>query len=220
MTDANEDARNAPCPCCREKTRDAAEPSEGRRRLLKAVGLGAMASLLPALRGRSARAAAEPANMTTQIGDQLTRFQKSRRGPSLTLDDVKMSSKQLLVLPKDPETGIVREHDRRNQILLQRFPMEELSEQTQAISADGLVAYTAVCTHDGCPVTAWDRKTSTYMCPCHQSQFDPKNMGTLVAGPAYRPLPALPLALDENGVITVARDYTTPVGHGTKVGRT
>lgn len=217
MTDVNEDAQSGPCPCCQDKTEPESRPSEGRRSLLKAVGLGALASVLPALSGKPARAAAEPADMTTQIGDQLTRFQQSRRGPSLVLDDIKMSSKQLLVLPKDPETGIVRENDRRNQILLQRFPMEELSEQTQAISADGLVAYTAVCTHDGCPVTAWDRKTDTYMCPCHQSQFDPRNMGTLVAGPAYRPLPALPLALDEDGVITVARDYTTPVGFGTKI---
>jgi rieske iron-sulfur protein len=173
--------------------------------------------MLPMLRGRSAQAAVEPANMLTQVGDQLTYHQRSRRGPSLTLSDIKLKSKQLLVLPKDPATGIVREGDRRNQILLQRFPMDELSEQTRAISADGLVAYTAVCTHDGCPVTAWDRNASTYMCPCHQSEFDPKNMGTLVVGPAYRPLPALPLALDEEGVITVAGDYTAPVGHGTNV---
>lgn len=216
MTDVRKDTQGGPCPCCQDQTAPDAHLSKKRRRLLQAVGFGAVASLLPSLRAMSANTA-EPADITTQIGDQLTRFQRSRRGPSLTLADIELNDKQLLVLPKDPASGVVRENDRRNQILLQRFPMAELSEQTQAISADGLVAYTAVCTHDGCPVTAWDRETATYMCPCHQSQFDPKNMGTLVAGPAYRPLPALPLAVDEDGVITVARGYTTPVGHGTKI---
>lgn len=217
MTDVNKDAQNQSCTCCQNSTAQNTQYSETRRSLIRVVGLGALATLLPSMNGKPARAAAEPADMTTQVGDQLTRFQKSRRGPALKLDDIKMSSKQLLALPVDPATGTVRENDRRNQILLQRFPVEELSEQTRAISVDGLVAYTAVCTHDGCPVTAWHRKSSTLMCPCHQSQFDPKNMGTLVAGPAYRPLPALPLMVDDNGIITVARDYTAPVGHGTKV---
>lgn len=219
MTDANKDTQDQPCACCQNDPTQDMPYSETRRSLIRAAGVGALASLLPTLTAKSARAAEQPADMTTQVGDQLTRFQKSRRGPALSLDDIKMSSKQLLVLPVDPATGVVRENDRRNQILLQRFPMEELSEQTRAISADGLVAYTAVCTHDGCPVTAWDRDSSTLMCPCHQSEFDPKNMGTLVAGPAYRALPALPLAVDDSGLITVARDYTAPVGHGTKVGR-
>lgn len=219
MTDVNKDAKNGPCPCDQNDTAQDTQYSETRRSLIRAAGLGALATLLPTMNAKTARAAVQPADMTTQIGDQLTRFQKSRRGPALKLEDIKMSSKQLLVLPIDPATGIVRENDRRNQILVQRFPMEELSEQTRAISVDGLVAYTAVCTHDGCPVTAWDRESATLMCPCHQSEFDPKNMGTLVSGPAYRPLPALPLKVDENGIIAVARGYTTPVGHGTKVRR-
>lgn len=98
-------------------------------------------------------------------------------------------------------------------MLLTRFDPAELDETTLALAADGVVAYSAACTHDGCPVSSWDAKTFQYVCPCHQSRFDPKAGGALVSGPAYRPLPALPLQL-QDGFLVVAEAFTARPGGG------
>jgi Rieske Fe-S protein len=48
-------------------------------------------------------------------------------------------------------------------------------------------------------------------CPCNFSLFDPRVGGGVVAGPAPRALPALPLALVD-GNLVVAKPFTTRVG--------
>lgn len=52
------------------------------------------------------------------------------------------------------------------------------------------VAYSAVCTHQGCTVAYKDGQLA---CPCHGSIFDPANGGAVVNGPAQRPLPEIPV---------------------------
>jgi cytochrome b6-f complex iron-sulfur subunit len=52
------------------------------------------------------------------------------------------------------------------------------------------VAYSAVCTHQGCTVAY---KNGQLACPCHGSVFDPANGAEVVAGPAPRPLPKIPV---------------------------
>ena len=42
-------------------------------------------------------------------------------------------------------------------------------------SYDGIVAYSKVCTHVGCPVALYEQQTHHLLCPCHQSQFDVTN---------------------------------------------
>jgi Rieske Fe-S protein len=52
------------------------------------------------------------------------------------------------------------------------------------------VAYSAVCTHQGCTVAY---KNGQLACPCHGSVFDPAKGAEVVAGPAQRPLPKIPV---------------------------
>jgi Rieske Fe-S protein len=67
-------------------------------------------------------------------------------------------------------------------------------------TGDGVVAYSAVCTHDGCTV-GWDADAGQISCPCHGSRFDPAD-GSVVNGPARSPLPAVPVTVDEaDGVL-------------------
>lgn len=65
-------------------------------------------------------------------------------------------------------------------------------------SAGDFKAFSAVCTHQGCIVNQIAQ--GNIVCPCHGSQFSIKN-GSVVAGPAPRPLPAR--------TITVAGDKIT-----------
>jgi ubiquinol-cytochrome c reductase iron-sulfur subunit len=77
---------------------------------------------------------------------------------------------------------------------------------------NGIVAYSKICTHVGCPISLNERTTHHLLCPCHQSTFDLANSGKVVFGPAGRPLPQLPIAVDEQGYLVAQSDFTEPVG--------
>ncbi len=77
---------------------------------------------------------------------------------------------------------------------------------------DGIVCYSKICTHVGCPISLNERTTSHLLCPCHQSTFDLANNGKVVFGPAARALPQLPLMLDDEGYLVAQSDFTEPVG--------
>lgn len=58
-----------------------------------------------------------------------------------------------------------------------------------------IVAYSAYCTHMGCPV-AYDGSTRTFKCGCHFSIFDPENLGQMVTGQSTEDLPRIKLEYD------------------------
>lgn len=106
-----------------------------------------------------------------------------------------------------------------SQIVLLRLPTETLTPVTIGGGAiDGWVAYSKICTHAGCSVGLFgvdDREPETIrqlVCPCHQSVFDPTNAAKPVGGPAPRPLPQLPLAIDNEGYLIATADFDRPVG--------
>src|SRR5690349_9531995 len=73
---------------------------------------------------------------------------------------------------------------------------------------DGILCYSKICTHVGCPISLWEQQTHHLLCPCHQSTFDLADNGKVVFGPAYRPLPQLPLGIDEDGYLIALSDFT------------
>ncbi len=81
-------------------------------------------------------------------------------------------------------------------------------------SFDGIIAYSKICTHVGCPVALYEQQTHHLLCPCHQSTFDVANGAKVIFGPAKRPLPQLPITVDSEGYIVAQRDFDEPVGPG------
>jgi len=79
-------------------------------------------------------------------------------------------------------------------------------------SVDGIVCFSKICTHVGCPISLNERTTHHLLCPCHQSTFDLADNGKVVFGPAGRALPQLPLAVDDEGYLVAQSDFTEPVG--------
>ena len=61
--------------------------------------------------------------------------------------------------------------------------------------ANGLVAFSKVCTHAGCAVSLFNVLSLQLICPCHQSTFNILQDCKPVFGPASRPLPQLPLGV-------------------------
>jgi Rieske Fe-S protein len=111
----------------------------------------------------------------------------------------------------DPRQKIVRSASRLNMVLLMRFDPGTLDQAEQQMGPDGILAYSAVCTHQQCWVTDWLKSTKVLQCPCHQSQYDLRHGAKVVGGPAPRPLPALPLKLSDN-LLAVAGPFTGRVG--------
>jgi ubiquinol-cytochrome c reductase iron-sulfur subunit len=79
-------------------------------------------------------------------------------------------------------------------------------------SVQGIVCFSKICTHVGCPISLNERTTHHLLCPCHQSTFDLADNGKVIFGPAARHLPQLPIELDDEGYLVAQSDFTEPVG--------
>jgi thiosulfate dehydrogenase [quinone] large subunit len=67
----------------------------------------------------------------------------------------------------------------------------------------GVVAFDALCTHQGCTVQ-YDRSSGLVFCPCHGAVFDPTHNADVLQGPAPVALAALPILVDKTtGAITL-----------------
>ena len=76
----------------------------------------------------------------------------------------------------------------------------------------GILCYSKICTHVGCPISLWEQQTHHLLCPCHQSTFDLGDSGLVVFGPAARALPQLPITTDAEGYLVARSGFTVPVG--------
>ena len=65
-------------------------------------------------------------------------------------------------------------------------------------TAGEFVAFSSICTHQGCPVS--DVSNGTINCACHGSQFSVED-GSVVAGPAASPLPPVEVSVDGDSVV-------------------
>jgi ubiquinol-cytochrome c reductase iron-sulfur subunit len=95
----------------------------------------------------------------------------------------------------------------------------QLPPARAAWAPQGIVAYSKICTHAGCAVALYRKPTfpvlephAALVCPCHYSTFDPARAGAVLYGPAGRPLPQLPLMIDDFGMLRAAGNLSGPVG--------
>jgi len=144
------------------------------------------------------------------IGDHLVEAGNEPGKDPLKPDDIGLND-LLLAWAFDPQKRIARDGSRLNMVLLMRFDPVTLSDSEREFASDGVVAYSAVCTHQQCWVTDWLKSAQVLQCPCHQSRYDLRQGARVVGGPAPRPLPALPLALSD-GTLRVAGPFTDRVG--------
>lgn len=179
-----------------------------RRHLLQCGAAATVAMLPPA-----ARADDDPArNERPQAGDLLVRSCEGDQPCAVIAPaDIKISEPPVLVWAMDPARKLPRDGSRLNLVLLLRFDPATLDPSTMSRAADGVVAYSAICTHAQCPVSGWIADRQVLHCPCHQSEYDPRRNGQVVAGPAPRPLAALPLTIAE-GTLQVAGSFIGRVG--------
>jgi ubiquinol-cytochrome c reductase iron-sulfur subunit len=101
----------------------------------------------------------------------------------------------------------------KSAILLVRMnPADIKSQQERDWGYQGIVAFSKICTHVGCPVALYEQQTHHMLCPCHQSTFDLSEDGKVIFGPAARSLPQLPITVDADGYLVARSDFDAPVG--------
>jgi len=88
----------------------------------------------------------------------------------------------------------------------------KVPESRKDWQVNGILAYSKICTHVGCPISLWEQKSHHLLCPCHQSTFDLGDSGVVVFGPAARSLPQLPITVDDEGYLVAQSDFHEPVG--------
>lgn len=98
-------------------------------------------------------------------------------------------------------------------VVVKMLPDEIIpAEGRENWSVDGIVCYSKICTHVGCPISLYERTTHHLLCPCHQSTFDLSDSARVVFGPAARALPQLPLGVDDEGYLIAKAPFDEPVG--------
>jgi len=150
-----------------------------------------------------------------QRADVLVLSEGEHAGKIIDPQDLKLGGPPLRAWPKDPKTSVIRNGSRLNEVLVVRLDPAELDDETRAYAAEGIVAYSAICSHAGCPVTGWLKgeagDNDVFKCFCHNSEFDPRHSAQVVFGPAPRRLAALPLTT-AGGSLTVAATFVGKVG--------
>lgn len=108
--------------------------------------------------------------------------------------------------------GVLDEKAKAAVILVRLDPKDFVSTKARDWGYQGIVAYSKICTHVGCPVGLYEQKTHNLLCPCHQSTFDVTRDCEVVFGPAKRALPQLKITVDADGYLVAPEGFKEPVG--------
>ena len=143
-----------------------------------------------------------------------TRLTKDPTGTPIKASDVTIGSVFHVIPEGLNESEHKLEEKAKAAVLLVRLDPSDLkeAEDRKTWSYDGIVAYSKICTHVGCPVALYEQRSHHLLCPCHQSTFDVTEACKVIFGPASRALPQLPIAVDAEGYLIAQSDFTEPVG--------
>ncbi|MFJ8945786.1 Rieske 2Fe-2S domain-containing protein [Streptomyces sp. NPDC102395] len=117
-----------------------------------------------------------------------------------------------------PEGLEETDHDFQNEIakaalMIVRIQPENIKDKRELEwSHDGIVAYSKICTHVGCPISLYEQQTHHVLCPCHQSTFDLSDGARVIFGPAGHALPQLRIGVNDEGYLEALGDFEEPVG--------
>lgn len=114
------------------------------------------------------------------------------------------------------ETGNLNARAKAVIIVIRISPDEIVSQQggtpDEPWDYNGVLAYSKVCTHVGCPISLYEQRTHHLLCPCHQSTYDMADSGRVIFGPASRRMPQLAITVDSEGYLIARGDFAEPIG--------
>ncbi|MGW0839247.1 cytochrome bc1 complex Rieske iron-sulfur subunit [Streptomyces sp. NPDC002787] len=101
----------------------------------------------------------------------------------------------------------------KDALMIVRIQPDDIKDKRELEwSHEGIVAFSKICTHVGCPISLYEQQTHHVLCPCHQSTFDLADGGRVIFGPAGHALPQLRITVGEDGYLEAVSDFEEPVG--------
>lgn len=101
----------------------------------------------------------------------------------------------------------------KDALMIIRIAPEDIKDnKSRDKGFEGILAYSKICTHVGCPISLYEQQTHHALCPCHQSTFDLSDGARVIFGPAGHPLPQLKITTDRDGFLVATGDFDKPVG--------
>jgi ubiquinol-cytochrome c reductase iron-sulfur subunit len=98
-------------------------------------------------------------------------------------------------------------------LMIVRLQPENIKDKRELEWAhEGIVAFSKICTHVGCPISLYEQQTHHVLCPCHQSTFDLSDGARVIFGPAGHALPQLRIGVSDEGYLEALGDFDEPVG--------
>ncbi|MEI5009851.1 Rieske 2Fe-2S domain-containing protein [Streptomyces sp. PmtA] len=98
-------------------------------------------------------------------------------------------------------------------LMIVRIQPEDIKDKRELEwSHEGIVAFSKICTHVGCPISLYEQQTHHVLCPCHQSTFDLSDGARVIFGPAGHALPQLRIGVNDEGFLEALGDFDEPVG--------
>lgn len=192
----------------------AAESGLGRRPLIRNTLIGALAlAPVPGLVFLRDTGPLPGKQLETTMWKEGVRLTKDPEGGFVKASDLTVGS-IVHIMPDgidQLESGRLEERA-KSAVLLIRLDPDQLADASRAGAYEGIVAYSKICTHLGCPVALYEQRTHHLLCPCHQSTFDLTDNCRVVFGPARRPLPQLPITVDGEGYLVAKAGFGEPVG--------
>jgi Rieske Fe-S protein len=165
-----------------------------RRNFFKAcAGLSIAAVDITANKAAAATKPKKPEKMRPQVGDYLVHDDVDEGIKPILVSELVLGDEQIMAFPQDSTSKVVRNGSRFNKVMVMKLDPKEMTEKTLANSGGGVVAYSAICTHQGCDVNSYLKDSKEFFCFCHMSRFDPHDVGEVTNGPAQRKLAMLPL---------------------------
>ncbi|CAB4530410.1 MAG: Rieske 2Fe-2S domain-containing protein [Actinobacteria bacterium] len=187
----------------------------GRRSLIKkslgaALGLSALSPLL-LLRDLGPLPEKELEKTTWKSGTYLVTDPGNRR---IKASDLEVGAvAQVLPEIEDPEHRKLSDIAKDAVLLIRLRPQEfNLEANKLAMTHDGIIAFSKICSHMGCAVALYEQQTKHLLCPCHQSTFDVTRGAKVIFGPSARPLPQLDITIDQEGYLVARQPFSEPVG--------
>ncbi|WP_426560870.1 Rieske 2Fe-2S domain-containing protein [Angustibacter sp. McL0619] len=111
------------------------------------------------------------------------------------------------------KTDDVLEQQAKAAVILMRLDPSDIKNSKELDwGYEGIVAYSKICTHVGCPVGLYEQQTHHLLCPCHQSTFDVTDDCKVIFGPAHRRLPQLAISVDGDGYLIARQPFQEAVG--------
>ena len=187
----------------------------GRRSLIKrslgaALGLSALSPLL-LLRDLGPLPGKELEKTTWKSGTYLVTDPSNRR---IKASDLEVGAvAQVLPEIEHPEHRKLSDIGKDAVLLIRLRPQDfNLEAEKLAMTHDGIIAFSKICSHMGCAVALYEQQTKHLLCPCHQSTFDVTRGAKVIFGPSARPLPQLDITIDQEGFLVARQSFSEPVG--------